>query len=168
MSQILKVGQKVQTESSGMTCEVKQFLGGGGQGEVYRAILGEKPVALKWYFPSYLQYDNRLRERLEKAIELGQPSDRFLWPIELSSAQGVPAFGYIMLLREPHYKSITDLMLRRVEPTFRVLAMRDSSCRTASCKFTPRAFVTGTSPSATSSLILKLGKSGSATTTMWM
>jgi eukaryotic-like serine/threonine-protein kinase len=122
MSQILKVGQKVQTVSSRMPCEVLQFLGGGGQGEVYRAKLGEKTVALKWYFPSYLQYDNRLRERLDKAIELGQPSDRFLWPIELSSSQGIPAFGYIMLLREPQYKSITDLMFRRVETSFRALA----------------------------------------------
>jgi eukaryotic-like serine/threonine-protein kinase len=51
MNQLLKPKQKVRTLSSGMDCEVEMFLGGGGQGEVYRATLGGKPVALKWYFP---------------------------------------------------------------------------------------------------------------------
>ena len=44
---ILKIGQTTLTESSGMSCVVGQYLGGGGQGEVYLAKLGDKPVALK-------------------------------------------------------------------------------------------------------------------------
>ena len=122
MNQILKPKQTVQTETTGLPCTVEQFLGSGGQGEVYRANLGGQPVALKWYFPYYLQYDPRLRERLETAIDSGPPSDRFLWPMELASVPDVPGFGYVMPLREPRYKGIVDLMTRRIEPTFRTLA----------------------------------------------
>lgn len=121
MNQILKMRQTVRTESSGMLCEVEQFLGGGGQGEVYRANLGGKIVALKWYFPA--QATPEQRAALETLIKKGPPSDKFLWPMELTSAEGMPGFGYIMPLRESRYKGIVDLMKRRIEPTFRALAM---------------------------------------------
>lgn len=121
MNQILKMRQTVRTESSGMLCEVEQFLGGGGQGEVYRANLGGKIVALKWYFPA--QATPEQRAALETLIKKGPPSDKFLWPMELTSAEGMPGFGYIMPLRESRYKGIVDLMKRSIEPTFRALAM---------------------------------------------
>jgi DNA-binding helix-hairpin-helix protein with protein kinase domain len=105
-----------------MPCEVEQFLGGGGQGEVYRAVLGGKPVALKWYFPAYLQTTPGQRAALETLIKKGAPSNKFLWPMELTLEEGVEGFGYIMPLREPRYKGIVDLMKRRIEPTFRALA----------------------------------------------
>jgi serine/threonine protein kinase len=120
MSQLLKAKQKVGTEASGMNCEVEQFLGGGGQGEVYRANLGGKPVALKWYYPQQATYEQR--EALEVLVKSGPPNEKFLWPMELTSADGTPGFGYIMPLRESHYKGIVDMMKRRVEPTFRALA----------------------------------------------
>jgi eukaryotic-like serine/threonine-protein kinase len=120
MSQLLKPKQKVRTESSGMSCEVEQFLGGGGQGEVYRANLGGKSVALKWYFPN--QATPEQREALEVLVKIGPPNDKFLWPQELTSAGGVPGFGYVMPLRDSRYKGIVDMMKRRVEPTFRALA----------------------------------------------
>jgi serine/threonine protein kinase len=122
MNQILKPGQTVRTESSGINCRVEEFLGGGGQGEVYRVTLGDRQMALKWFFPHYVKIDRRLRARLETAIKTGCPSDRFLWPIELASAKGVPEFGYIMPLREARFKGLHDLMRRRVEPSFRALA----------------------------------------------
>jgi serine/threonine protein kinase len=120
MDEILKTGQVVRTETSGMNCEVEAFLGGGGQGEVYRAKLNGKDVALKWYFP-----DSATREQrkvLETLIMKGAPNDKFLWPIELASADKVPGFGYIMPLREERYKSLFDLMKRRIDPTFYPLA----------------------------------------------
>ncbi len=122
MNELLKPKQTVSTESSGMSCQVEQFLGGGGQGEVYRASLGGKAVALKWYFPHYLQQDARLRERLETAIKSGPPSDRFLWPMELASAKGNPTFGYVMPLRESRFKGFVDILERRVDYNFRALA----------------------------------------------
>jgi len=120
MSQLLKPKQKVRTESSGMSCEVEQFLGGGGQGEVYRANLGGKPVALKWYFPNTATAEQR--EALEVLVQNGPPNEKFLWPQEMTSAAGVSGFGYIMPLRDPRYKGIVDMMKRKVEPSFRAIA----------------------------------------------
>lgn len=117
---ILKDGQVVHTLTSKMPCRADQFLGGGGQGEVYRADLGGKPVALKWYFPT--QATPAQRRGLETLVKKGPPTDKFLWPIELTESPDVPGFGYIMPLRGPQYKSIVDLMKRRAEPTFRALA----------------------------------------------
>ena len=122
MSEIFQSGQVVHAVSSGLPCTVEQFLGSGGQGEVYRANLNGQPVALKWYFPQYLSQDLNIRAQIENAIQCGPPSDRFLWPMDLTSEPGIKSFGYVMPLRDPHYKGIIDLMKRRIEPTFRALA----------------------------------------------
>jgi DNA-binding helix-hairpin-helix protein with protein kinase domain len=119
MNQLLRVGQKVQTESSSLPCEVDQFLGSGGQGEVYRAILAGKAMALKWYFPHAATPGQR--SALETLVKKGTPNDRFLWPQELTSASGVSGFGYLMPLRERRFKSLLDLMKRTVDPSFRAL-----------------------------------------------
>jgi len=122
MNEILKLGQTVYLQSSGMPCTVEQFIGSGGQGEVYQAKLADQSIALKWYFPYYLKQDSYLKDRLEAAIKIGPPSDRFLWPIEMAVAPEIDGFGYIMPLREQHYKSIIDLMKRRIDTTFYALA----------------------------------------------
>jgi len=119
MNQILKPKQTVRTETTGLPCTVEQFLGGGGQGEVYRAKLGGDVVALKWYFPASATPEQRAA--LETLVRIGPPNAKFLWPMELASAASVPGFGYIMPLRESRYKGIVDLMKRRIEPTFRAL-----------------------------------------------
>jgi eukaryotic-like serine/threonine-protein kinase len=120
MSRILEAGRKVRTHSTGMSCEVLKFLGGGGQGEVYEATAGGKHVALKWYYPASATVEQRAA--LETLCAIVPPSPKFLWPVELASAQGVPGYGYIMPLREARYKSIVDMMKRRIEPSFRALA----------------------------------------------
>lgn len=120
MTGILKIQQTVRTEVSGITCVVEELLGGGMQGEVYRANLGGKAIALKWYFPHTATPEQRIA--LEMLIKRGAPDDSFLWPMDLASAEKVPGFGYIMPLREPRYKGLPDLLLRRVEPSFRTLA----------------------------------------------
>jgi DNA-binding helix-hairpin-helix protein with protein kinase domain len=120
MNQILKAGQAVQTVRTDLPCTVEKFLGGGGQGEVHQANLSGKPVALKWYFPTSATPEQWAA--LETLVEKGPPNEKFLWPMELASAQGVSGFGYIMPLREPRYKGIVDLMKRRIEPNFRALA----------------------------------------------
>ena len=117
---ILQTNQEVTTSISKMPCTVEKFLGGGGQGEVYKANLGGKKVALKWYFPA--QATPEQRQALETLVAKGPPTEKFLWPIELADADDVPGFGYVMPLRGPQYKSIVDLMKRRAEPTFHALA----------------------------------------------
>lgn len=119
MHQILKIGQTIKIKLSGMTCKVKQFIGSGTQGEVYRADQGGKDVALKWYFPQWATSDQRTV--IETLIKKGPPSKNFLWPTELASSPGMKGFGYIMPLRENRYKSIVDLMKGRADPSFRAL-----------------------------------------------
>ncbi len=126
MNQLLNSGEKVQMLPTELSYEVGAFLGGGGQGEVYRARLVDgqdtgMAVALKWFFPHYLRQDPDLRARLERAVDTGPPSDRFLWPQELVHTADRPGFGYVMPLREDRFVGITDLVTRRAEPTFRTL-----------------------------------------------
>ncbi len=101
-------------------CRIDDFLGGGGQGEVYRATLDGKTLALKWYFPASATTSQEVS--LKTLIGKGAPNERFLWPEALARARGVQGFGYVMPLRPPQYKGIVDMMKRRIEPSFRALA----------------------------------------------
>jgi DNA-binding helix-hairpin-helix protein with protein kinase domain len=120
VSQLLKAGHVVDIESAGLSCIVEAFLGGGGQGEVYRARLQGQAVALKWYFHDVATSEHR--DALAALIQRGAPTAKFLWPLGLATARGVDAFGYMMPLREARFKGIVDLMTRRAEPSFRALA----------------------------------------------
>jgi DNA-binding helix-hairpin-helix protein with protein kinase domain len=117
----LRIGQTVDTQLTKQKCKVESFLGGGGQGEVYKATVTGGAVAVKWYFPGYLSIDPGLKGRLERAVQKGAPTPKFLWPKDLVSAEGTGSFGYVMPLREPTFKGFDDLKARRVNPTFRVL-----------------------------------------------
>jgi eukaryotic-like serine/threonine-protein kinase len=120
MEQILREGQTVRTEPSGMACTAEQLLGAGGQGEVYKARLGGEAVALKWFFPQMATAEQRAA--IEMLVRRGAPSEHFLWPLELAADPQVQGFGYVMRLRPARFKNIVDLMKRRIEPTFRALA----------------------------------------------
>lgn len=118
MNELLQPNQVVQSRS-GQPCKVVKFLGGGGQGEVYKAQWGGGDFALKWYYEQSATAEQRTA--LEALIDGGRPSDKFLWPEDLAEAKGVPGFGYIMRLRSPEYKSLTDLVAGRIQPTFLAL-----------------------------------------------
>ena len=120
MDQILKPGQKVRTSSTRLDCRIEKLLGGGGQGEVYEALLDRIPVAVKWYYPASATTEQQ--KALETLVRMGPPSNRFLWPSDLVSSALTPGFGYMMPLRERRFRSIVDLMKRRIEPSFRALA----------------------------------------------
>jgi eukaryotic-like serine/threonine-protein kinase len=120
MEQILREGQTVRAEPSGMICTAEQLLGAGGQGEVYKARLGSEAVALKWFFPQMATAEQRAA--IEMLVRRGAPSEHFLWPLELAADPQVQGFGYVMRLRPARFKNIVDLMKRRIEPTFRALA----------------------------------------------
>lgn len=120
MNELLQPGMSVETLHSRQMCNVEGFLGSGGQGEVYRARWGGGLFALKWYFPHTATPEQRAA--LEKLVEQHKaPSDKFLWPLDIAQARGVPGFGYIMRLREPRFKSLVDLMTGRIDPSFRAL-----------------------------------------------
>ena len=119
MSSLLKAGQIVTTESSGLPCEAQSFLGAGGQGEVYSARWAGQPMALKWYFAH--QATRVHRQALETLVHIGAPAEQFLWPLEIASHALSRSYGYVMPLRDARYRSIVDLMMRRAEPGFRAL-----------------------------------------------
>jgi DNA-binding helix-hairpin-helix protein with protein kinase domain len=118
--QTFEPGSVVGLEPSGAPCRIEEFIGSGGQGEVYRVAVGGGRLALKWFFPAMATPAQRAG--IELLVRKGPPNGDFLWPIELATARGAAGFGYVMRLREPRFKSILDLMKRRVEPTFRALA----------------------------------------------
>lgn len=120
MNQLLSPRTTVQLEATGQSCQVEQFIGSGGQGEVYRATVAGKAVALKWYFKHI--GTPAQRAALDLLVKKGPPTEKFLWPQELAVATGLDAFGYVMRLRDAKYKGIADLMKRRIEPSFRELA----------------------------------------------
>jgi eukaryotic-like serine/threonine-protein kinase len=121
MNQLLRPRQVVSTEMSRTPCCVERFLGGGGQGEVYRADLAGTAVAVKWYFKHTAT--GAQRQLLEELIARGRPNDSFLWPMDMLSDPAVPGYGYVMPLRETRFKGIIDLMKGQVKGiTFRALA----------------------------------------------
>jgi serine/threonine protein kinase len=121
MSTLLPLGQQVSLLGSRVEATVEKLLGGGGQGEVYQVRRSDGlALALKWYYPESATSEQR--DLLGNLIDKGEPNARFLWPLDPAVIVGRDGFGYVMRLREPHYSSIVDLMKRRVEPTFRVLA----------------------------------------------
>jgi hypothetical protein len=122
MAQILRPGQVVNARIWNKPCVVREYIGGGGQGEVYRCEVDGQPFALKWYLSTYLPHAPRLRERLEYAVKDGPPSDRFLWPLDLTVADNVPGFGYLMKLREKRFRGLVAWLKRDVNPRFYALA----------------------------------------------
>src|ERR1035438_7974037 len=79
MNELLLPNQIVQSRS-GQPCKVVKFLGGGGQGEVYRAQWAGSDFALKWYYEQNATAEQR--SAIEALIDLpgGKPSSNFLWP----------------------------------------------------------------------------------------
>jgi len=112
-------GQTVWLEIAGERCEIKELIGAGGQGQVYRVSLHDQDYALKWYFPVMATAEQR--EAVERLVHKGAPNDRFLWPLDIALCQGVSSFGYLMPLREPRYRGLAELMNREVDPSFRTL-----------------------------------------------
>jgi eukaryotic-like serine/threonine-protein kinase len=118
MNQLLKPNQIIHLNNN-LTCTIKECIGGGGQGEVYKADLNGTDVALKWYF--HAQATTEQQQALAELIQKKAPNERFLWPISLAHSPDVKGFGYIMPLRPAQYKSIADLITRRAEPSFQHL-----------------------------------------------
>lgn len=121
INQILKIGQKIHSLSTNLNYEVVQFLGGGGQGEVYQVTTGTTSLALKWYFTH--QATQQQKEALEIIIKKGSPSEKFLWPMDLVTTNEIPGFGYVMPLLTNNFKGIVALLKRRIEPSFRILTV---------------------------------------------
>lgn len=119
MQQLLKTGDIVKA-TSGKAVKIGKYIGGGGQGEVYVAEAEGQNFALKWYFENTGTAEQRAA--LDRLVTLPAPSDRFLWPLQVTVSDDTSGFGYLMELRPECFKSLNDLVTRQVEPTFKALA----------------------------------------------
>ncbi len=113
----IKKNTKLKTLITKKTCEVIEFIGSGGQGEVYKAKYGKEEVALKWYFKHTATKEQE--SILHTLIKEGSPNEHFLWPMDIVVSDN--GFGYIMGLRPSNYKVMVSIMNRSVEPSFHSL-----------------------------------------------
>ncbi len=112
--------QTMERRSDGELVLVGCRLGSGGQGDVYEATVAGTQHALKWYHPHCAT--SMQKTRIMRLVEQGSPSEQFLWPTDIVDGPNLDAFGYLMPLRPPSYRSIVDVVAGRVEVSFRVLA----------------------------------------------
>lgn len=126
MSQLIK-NEKVQLQSGG-SLTVKEEIGEGGQGYVYKVEHDSgKEYALKWYKSP----DDWMFSNIEKLIAKGAPSEDFIWPKMLTKKRN-GYFGYVMDLRSGEYKDIikgkmvvdfnqfNDSVLRRISVAIKI------------------------------------------------
>ncbi|MGW5349466.1 protein kinase domain-containing protein [Streptomyces sp. NPDC004031] len=114
---MLASGAALRAES-GLAVSVREMLGSGGQGEVYRVSTPSGDRALKWYYPGLAT--GAQRAIVEDLVARDVRDDRFLWPQELVQGAG-SAFGYLMPLRPERFRGLPDLFRRQIRTTPRAL-----------------------------------------------
>ena len=104
----LKKNQKIKLNDKTMT--ILDFLGAGGQGEVYLVSYNRKQYAFKIQLnpPGYDFGFNFIIY-----IDRKSPSEAFLWPLEMVNIDE-KTFGYLMDLRPSNYESFIAFLNGRV------------------------------------------------------
>ena len=109
----LKSGDVLTTEK-GISIKINSLLGEGGQGKIYKVTYNGQPKALKMYKPESVKNLEWFRENLKREIKEGAPSEKFLWPQDITrEVDGT--FGYIMDLRPSDYHEFDDILLAKCE-----------------------------------------------------
>lgn len=86
--------------------EILDFLGSGGQGEVYLVSYGGRKLAFKYYIETPSEdFKYNLRNNIAK----GAPSPNFLWPLEYAEFDD-GSCGYFMELRGKNYVSFVSYL----------------------------------------------------------
>ncbi len=120
MGDLLREGQQLFLPQAAEPCTVGRVLGGGTQGEVYHALLGDQDWALKWYHPSFAGPEQLAGLRL--LVAKGSPCASFLWPEMVIEQEGIPGFGYLMPLREARFQRFNRLLRHHGDHPVRLLA----------------------------------------------
>ena len=80
MSDVLAAGTRIKT-LYGTTIEVKKWIGGGGQGDVFIIDYIGEYKALKWFKPNGMgKKPDKFYENIKNNVFKGAPSDEILWP----------------------------------------------------------------------------------------
>jgi DNA-binding helix-hairpin-helix protein with protein kinase domain len=117
MRNVLPQGTRLHGEITGTPSQIDDYLSEGGQGQVYRVQWSGSLYALKWYFESQARPEQY--QALRTLVQIGPPTPRFIWPIEVARIPGTSAFGYLMHLLPDSYVKLTRLMNGQVTPTQR-------------------------------------------------
>ncbi len=120
MNQLTHSNQEILLDKAQLPIKIGKLLGAGAQGEVYQVLFDKQTLALKWYFPK--EVSEKQKSLLNRLIEMGPPSDKYLWPIELAFSNQASGFGFAMPLREPRFKSIVEIYARRIPVNLWVLS----------------------------------------------
>jgi DNA-binding helix-hairpin-helix protein with protein kinase domain len=122
----LETGQKVKAEMARITLAVKRKLGEGTQGEVYLVEGPHGQQALKWYKPAQATLDQMaaIRALVQAGPPRGAAGARFIWPLDLVTAPGLPQFGYLMrLIDTGRFAELGEVQAHiKPVPGFRALA----------------------------------------------
>jgi len=73
---------------------------------------GGEEKALKWYFVEKIKDPQAFYDNLQSNIKHGSPSAEFVWPEALTEWTG-GAFGYLMRIFPPEYKSFPKFLLAK-------------------------------------------------------
>ncbi|HAL18890.1 MAG TPA: hypothetical protein DCO86_04630 [Spirochaetaceae bacterium] len=108
----IKVGDSIKL-ASGKVAAVKDVLGEGGQGTVFKAEANGKEYALKWYHPKTIRNPGDFYENLSRNVAGGSPSDKFLWPLDITEKKS-GRFGYLMDLKPSGFHAFSEFLCARV------------------------------------------------------
>ncbi|HNX17371.1 MAG TPA: protein kinase [Methanoregula sp.] len=94
----LAVGQVLHAEQIGTTLHVIRKIGEGTQGEVYLVEGPDGYRTVKWYKPEQATPDQRtaIAYLVRTGPPYGAAGKRFIWPLDLVTAEGIKQFGYLM------------------------------------------------------------------------
>jgi serine/threonine protein kinase len=101
---------------------IEKWLGGGGQGDVYKVNYDGRDMALKWYKKGALKNPHEFRDNIAENIKQGSPSEAFLWPEALTEELN-GTFGYVMKLLPGEYKSFPMFLNAKVRFKNRLVAI---------------------------------------------
>ena len=113
--------------TDGHPITIDSYIGGGGQGDVYKVIYKGEYKALKWYFPEKIKDKLAFYENLRKNTEKPSPDDAFLWPQAITQkTEG--SFGYVMDLSPEGYTEMNKILFDLDAPKFRTFKAVAEAC----------------------------------------
>lgn len=114
-SQRFHPGEKLAVSDTELLVFVDEWIGGGGEGDVYRVTVHGSHYALKYFHsPSSAVSDRRVH--LRELMRFQCPSAAFLWPLKVVELSSHPGYGYLMPLADTaRLRPMSEVLNRSVE-----------------------------------------------------
>lgn len=130
---MLTIGQELNSELYGDVYIVSEFIGGGGQGEVYKVLSQHQGLrVVKWYSRASATYEQK--DSIRNLIIQGLPErarNHFVWPMDIVTRAGSDQFGYLMpLVDRDRYGELGEIQ-SKIKPVPNLLALSQISYKIA-------------------------------------